>query len=103
MALISTPGRKKSSVTIDANGEETDALLVHAGGTYYLSISGDYTGTITLQRSLDGVTFRSVEDYAATGASSTQKDVIASVSAFYKAKATAWSSGSADVDLATSS
>lgn len=103
MPLQLQPGRKRSAATIDAISEETDALLVHAGSTLSFSISGTYTGTIQLQRSFDGVTFYGVEDYAATGASNTQKDIIAAASVFYKLVASAWTSGSADVTLVTSS
>jgi len=102
MALITITGPKRSAATIDANGEETDALLTHMGDMLSLSITGTYTGTIQLQRSWDGVTFIEVEDYTATGASTTQKDIVAAVNVFYKLKSTAWTSGSADVTILSS-
>lgn len=104
MAVISTPGRKKTTATIDAISEETDGLMVQAGGTIALFISGTYTGTIQLQRSFDGgASYLAVEDYAATGASNTQKDIIVSAGLVYKLASTAWTSGSAEAGLLSSS
>jgi len=104
MALQSQPGKKKSEVTISSTAGETDALLVHAGGTLSLSVVGTYDGTVQLQRSFDGVNFVGVEDYAGTGSAvNTQKDIIAAVSVFYKIAAPAWTSGSAATTLYSSS
>lgn len=103
MAVLSSSGPKRSQVTIDAISEETDTIVVRAGETLSLSIDGSYTGTIQLQRSFDGTNWKAVEDYAATGATNSQKDIIAAVNAFWRVISTAWTSGTgATVILASS-
>lgn len=103
MAILSGPGRKKTEATLDAVSEETDALVCQPGETIALSIVGTYTATVQLQRSFDGgVTFYGVEDYAATGATNTQKDIIVSAPLAYKLVMTARTSGDATCILISS-
>lgn len=103
MAVLSSSGPKKSEVTIDALSEETDTIVVRAGETLSVSIDGSYTGTIQLQRSFDGSNWKSVEDYAATGTTNSQKDIIAAVNGFWRLIATAWTSGTGATAILASS
>lgn len=103
MAVISISGSKKTEVTIDANGEATDTLVVRAGETVAVSVDGTYTGTIQLQRSFDGTNWKSIDESVGSGSAvNDQNDMIVSVNHFLRLVATAWTSGSATASLTSS-
>lgn len=104
MAVLFQPGRKKSTATVDAVSEGTDALQCKPGETLSISIVGTYSGTVQLQRAFDGVNFLPVEDYTSDGsaATNTQKDIIVAAPLAYHLVMTARVSGSADLIIASS-
>jgi hypothetical protein len=73
----------------------TTPILIPAGETFDVSISGTFVGTVTIQRSKDSTTWFSVEDITTPS----QKSGVTGSAWYYRATLSAYTSGTAAVDL----
>jgi hypothetical protein len=73
----------------------TDGVLVQAGDTFDVSVSGTFVATVSLQRSKDNVTWFTVEDMTAPA----QKTGSSGSAWYYRLAVTAYTSGTVVADI----
>lgn len=60
-----TQQRRQSAATVDADGEFATLSPIGPGSLVGISISGTFSGTVSLQRRFDGANWRTVQTWTA--------------------------------------